>query len=29
GRVHWAKEGAVTPDEGQHVMALLHKLINK
>ena len=29
GRVQWAKDGALTQEEVQQVMDLLHKLINK
>ena len=29
GRVQWAKDGALTQDEVQQVVALLHKLLNK
>jgi len=29
GRVHWAKDGALTQDEVQQVVTLLHKLLKK
>ena len=29
GRVQWAKDGALTQDEVQQVVALLHKLLSK
>jgi YtfJ family uncharacterized protein len=29
GRVQWAKDGALTQEEVQQVIALLHKLLNK
>ena len=29
GRVQWAKDGALTQEEVQQVVALLHKLLNK
>jgi YtfJ family uncharacterized protein len=29
GRVQWAKDGALSQEEVQQVVALLHKLLNK
>lgn len=29
GRVQWAKDGALTQEEVQQVIALLHKLLSK